>query len=240
MEHAFDRTQLILGKENMDRIKSAKIIIFGLGGVGGHAFEALIRMGVQNITVVDADEYSETNLNRQLLATRDTIGRPKVDVAEERAKKINENVKITKINHFYLPGDNAEIDLSSFDFVIDAIDTVSAKIAIIEECYKKGVKIISCLGCGNRIDPTKLEITDIFKTENDPLAKTIRKECRSRGIKHLNVVYSRELPLKPLQNEAELGETKGKAKGIAPGSTSLVPSVAGIYLAYFAIKSIFC
>lgn len=239
MSHIFDRVQLILGKEKMDILKSSHVAIFGVGGVGGYALESLVRIGVGEITIIDADTISETNINRQIIATTKTIGLNKVDVAEARAKEINPDIIINKHKHFYLPDNKGDINLKDFDFVIDAIDTVSAKIDIITGCKDANIPIVSCFGCGNRIDPTKLVITDIYKTEMDPLAKVIRKECRNRGIKELKVVYSKEPPLKPLQNEAELGENKGKAKGIAPGSTSFVPSVAGIYLAYIAVEELF-
>ncbi|MCR5091988.1 MAG: tRNA threonylcarbamoyladenosine dehydratase [Bacilli bacterium] len=230
------RSELLLGKENMEKLHSSRVAVFGLGGVGGTAFEALVRAGVGEIDVIDSDSFKLTNINRQLLATHSTIGVKKTDAAERRAKEINPDVIIHKHDHFYLPDNPGDIDLSSFDYVIDCIDTVSAKLDIISKCNELGVPLICALGCGNRLDPSMLRVADINKTELDPLAKVIRKGCRERGIKHLKVVYSSEKPIKPLViREDKPGEMHQRD---VPGSSSFVPPAAGLLLAAEVVKDL--
>jgi len=235
MNKFLNRTQLILGKENIESLESKTVAIFGLGGVGGNALEALVRSGIGNLVLIDNDEICETNLNRQLLATRNTLGRAKVDVAEERAKEINPKIKIVKYKCFYLPENSNEIDFSSFDYIIDAIDTVTAKIDIIVKAKELNIPIISAMGAGNKCDPTKLEVKDLFKTDYDPLAKVMRRELRKRNINSLKVVYSKETPLE-IDKSLILEEEKDKKR--VPGSTAFVPSVMGIIIASEVVKDL--
>lgn len=243
----FSRTELLLGKEGMEKLKSSRIAVFGVGGVGGYAVEALARSGIGEIDIIDDDLVCMTNINRQIIATFGTVGKAKVDVMEERIKSISPATKVIKYQEFYLPK-SMDIDFSQFDYVIDAIDTVAAKLDIIEQCYKLNVPIISAMGCGNRLDPTKLVVTDIHKTEMDPLAKVIRKELRLRGIKKLKVVYSTEKPLKPMETEdiscnanciCPAGvERKCTDRRSIPGSTSFVPPAAGLIIASEVVRDL--
>lgn len=232
MEERFSRTELLIGAEGLDKLAGCSVIIFGVGGVGGYAVEALARSGIGNITIVDSDTVAISNINRQIIATSETLGRPKVDVAEERIKSINPTCTVTKYRLFYLPENSGEFDFNKYDYIVDAIDTVSAKIDIIQKAVECGNPIISAMGCGNRLDPTKLTVTDISKTEMDPLAKIMRRELRNRGIRHLKVVYSTETPIKPAQAENAPG------KKSTPGSTSFVPSVAGLFIAAEVVKDL--
>ena len=226
------RTEMLLGQEGLARLQGATVCLFGLGGVGGACFEALVRMGVGTIHVVDADEFNETNLNRQILSTRDNLGKKKVDVAEERAKQINPQARIVKHPIFYLPESAGELDFGSLDFVVDAIDTVSAKVDIIKRCQESGVPMVSCLGCGNRLDPSKLVIKDLFQTTDDPLAKVMRKKCRELGVKQLRVVCSMEKPIVPKFHV----ESDSPTRRDVPGSAAMVPPAAGYLLAYEAVR----
>lgn len=232
MMNQFSRLELLLGKEVLKKISTKKVLIFGLGGVGGNVCDALARSGICNFTIVDNDIINITNINRQLIANLDTIGRLKVDVMEEHLKSINKDIIVTKKNLFYLPENAEEIDLRDYDYVIDAIDTVSAKIDIITRCITNHIPIISALGCGNKLNPTMLEVTDLSKTEYDPLAKVMRRELKKRGITHLKVVYSKEEPIIPLVSEEETN------KKVVPGSTAFVPPVAGIIIASEVIKDL--
>ncbi len=234
MINQFSRTELVLGKENVDKLKNAKIAIFGLGGVGGYVCEALARSGVSIFDLIDNDKVSITNINRQLIATFDTIDKYKCDVMEERILSINPNAKINKYKCFYLPENSNQFDFSKYDYVIDAIDTVTAKIDIIVKCNELNVPIISSMGTGNKINPMMLEVTDIYKTSVCPLAKVMRYELKKRRIKKLKVVYSKENPIKIDQN---LIEEETNKKNI-PGSVSFVPSVAGLIIASEVIKDI--
>lgn len=239
MLNQFSRTALVLGKDYQDKIKDKVIAIFGLGGVGGNVCDALVRSGITNFVLIDNDKVTLTNINRQLIANLNTIGELKVDVMEKHLKSINIDVNVTKYNEFYLPDNSAKFDFSKYDFVIDAIDTVSAKIDIITKCKSIGTPVISALGCGNKIDPTKLEVTDLSKTTNDPLAKVLRYELRKRNINHVKVVCSKELPIEV--DETLLNETvkqEGTKKKNIPGSTAFVPPVAGIIIASEVIKDL--
>ena len=232
MKPQFERLALIIGENNIDKIKDKKIIVFGVGGVGGHVVDALARSGVEDITIVDHDVVNISNINRQLIANLDTIGRYKVDVMEEHLKSINKDIVVIKKNMFYLPENGDEFDFSKYDYVVDAIDTVSAKIDIICRCKTTHIPVISALGCGNKMDPTMLEVSDLSKTEYDPLAKVMRRELKKRGITHLKVVYSKELPIKPIEDSQE------DNKKVVPGSTAFVPPVAGIIIASEVIKDL--
>lgn len=240
METQFSRTERILGREFIERLSSCRVAIFGVGGVGGYVMESLVRSGIGCIDIVDNDTVALSNLNRQIIATHSSIGENKVDVAEARAKDINPEIIVNKHNVFYLPDSDYEFDFAGFDYIVDAIDTVSAKLALIEKAHEHEVPIISAMGCGNRFDPTKLVVTDIYKTEMDPLAKVMRKELKKRGIKKLKVVYSTEAPIKPMDFDedgqkimassqvAAAGQTRAKS---VPGSTAFVPSAAGLLIA---------
>ena len=229
MSHQFSRTELLLG--DIQKLKNCRVAVFGIGGVGGHAVEALVRCGVGEIDIIDNDTVSLTNLNRQIFALHSTLGRPKVDVAKERLCDKNPDVKINSHNLFFTP--ETEFDFSQFDYVIDAIDTVTSKIALVELCQKAGVPIISSMGTGNKLDPTKFEVTDIYKTSVCPLARVMRCELKKRGVKRLKVVYSKEEPIKPSESD----EDKGVRRSI-PGSVSFVPSAAGLILAGEVIKDL--
>lgn len=229
MEKWFSRTELLIGKENIEKLYSAKVAIFGIGGVGSYVVEGLARSGIGNFILVDNDTISVSNLNRQIIATTKTIGRSKVEVAKERILEINPNAKVEIYQEFFMP-DSKEILDKSIDYVVDAIDTVTAKIELIVRANRLNIPILSCMGTGNKLEPTKFEITDIYKTSVCPLAKVMRKELRARGIKKLKVLYSKEEPIKP---NIELKGENGKA---IPGSISFVPSVAGLIISGEVIK----
>lgn len=232
----FSRTELLIGKENIKKLQNSKVAIFGIGGVGSYVVEGLVRAGIGSFILVDNDEVSISNLNRQIIATTKTIGKPKVEVAKERILEINPNANVTIYKEFYMPDNKVELT-DDISYIVDAIDTVTAKIALIEEADKLKIPIISSMGTGNKLDPTKFEVTDIYKTSVCPLAKVIRKELRSRGIKKLKVVYSKEEPIKNIKEEADENiEFKGKA--YVPGSISFVPSVAGLIIASEVVKDI--
>lgn len=231
----FSRLELLIGKESLSKLKEKTVAIFGLGGVGGNVADALARSGITKFILVDNDKVSITNINRQLIANTNSIGKYKVDVMEEHLKSINPNIMIIKKQCFYLPDNNNQFDFSEYDYVVDAIDTVTAKIDIISKCNQLNVPIISALGCGNRLDPTKLVVSDIFKTEGDPLAKVIRHELRKRNISKLKVVYSKE---KPIPHKEEIDEELPKGKKDIPGSSAFVPPVAGIIIASEVIKDL--
>lgn len=221
---------MLLGSEAMQKLKGSRVAVFGVGGVGGYTVEALVRSGVGAIDVIDNDDVSLTNINRQIIATHKTIGRAKVDVIEERALDINPNVKITKHKVFYLPETTDMFDFSQYDYIVDAIDTVSGKLAIVENANKAGVPVISSMGAGNKLDPTKFEVADIYKTSVCRLAKTMRYECKKRGIKHLKCVYSTEQSIKPINAD-------NTSKPV-PASISFVPSVVGLIIAGEVIKDL--
>ena len=231
MNNQFSRTQLIFGEESIKKLNNSKVIVFGGGGVGGHLIEALARGGVGHIAIVDFDKIEESNINRQLVATHSTIGKSKVLVMKERLIDINPNIKVEAIEKFYLPDNKNEFDLSKYDYIVDAVDNMTAKIDLILTAAELNIPIISALGAGNKIDPTRLEVTDIYKTSVDPLAKILRHELRKRGIKYLKVVYSKEEPVKV----ETLQEEKRRA---IPGSTSYYPPVMGLIIASEVIKDL--
>ena len=229
-EERFERSALVLGETAMDRLKASRVIVFGAGGVGGAAIEALARAGVGGIAVVDADCVSVSNINRQILAADSTVGLLKVEAARRRVADIAPSCKFTGYEHFFTPEDTGEIDLGSYDYIIDAIDTVKSKLYLIEEAARLGVPIICSMGTGNKTDPTRLTVSDISKTNTCPLAAVIRRECRKRGIKRLSVVWSDEIPVRAVA-DSENGRH-------APGSVSFVPPVAGMIAAGEAIKTL--
>lgn len=229
----FSRTQLLLGEEGMKRLAGARVAVFGIGGVGGYTVEALVRSGVGTIDIFDNDTVCETNLNRQIIATKDTIGRYKVDVMKERAMSINPDVVINAHNCFFMPSNADEYDFSEYDYVVDAIDTVTGKIEIIMRANAAGIPVISCMGAGNKLDAWRFEVADIYKTEMCPLARTMRREMKKRGVKKLKVVYSKE---NPVEHKAETQE-KSTGRSI-PGSIAFVPAVAGLIAAGEVIKDL--
>lgn len=235
MQEEFSRTGLLIGEEGLQKLKDTKVAVFGVGGVGGYVVEALVRSGVGSFVLIDNDEVSVSNLNRQIIATVDTIGKPKVEVMRERILSINPKAEVELHQCFYLP-DNAEsFDFSQYDYVVDAVDTVTAKIDIILRAQAAGVPVISAMGAGNKLDPTKFEVTDIYKTTMCPLAKVMRKELKQRRVKKLKVVYSTEPAMTPMETG---GESKGTAGRPAPGSIAFVPSVAGLIVAGEVVKDI--
>ena len=241
MLNEFARTQLIYGPEAMAKLAAARVAVFGIGGVGGYTVEALARSGVGALDLIDDDKVCLTNINRQIIATRKTIGKYKVDVAEERVHDIAPRCEVRTYKTFYLPETQDQFDFSQYDYVVDAIDTVTGKLTIIENAKKLNVPIISSMGAGNKVDPTKFEVADIYKTSVCPLAKVMRHECKKRGIKHLKVVYSKEVPRRPLEDMSISCRTncvcppgterKCTDRRDIPGSTAFVPSVVGLIIA---------
>lgn len=244
----FSRTQLIFGKEAMDRLKNARVAVFGIGGVGGFTVEALARSGVGAIDIIDDDKVCLTNINRQIIATRKTVGKYKVDVAKERIEEINPDCKVTSFQTFYMPETADQFDFTQYDYIVDAIDTVTGKIALIENAKKAGTPIISSMGAGNKVDPTAFEVTDIYKTSVCPLAKVMRYELKRRGIRKLKVVYSKEKPIPPIDDMAISCRQhcicppgtarKCTQRRQVPGSNAFVPSVVGLIIAGEVIKDI--
>lgn len=226
------RTELLLGAEALEKLKNARVAVFGLGGVGGHAAEALVRSGIGALDLIDHDTVSESNLNRQLVALRSTIGMQKTDAAQQRFLDINPDCRIRTYNVFYTPETAAQFDFYSYSYIIDAIDTVSGKIELILRAQAAGVPIISSMGAGNKLDPTQFEVTDIYKTSGCPLARVLRRELKARGVRQLKVVYSKEPPIKPKQ------AADPSARRQPPGSTAFVPSVAGLIAAGAVIKDL--
>lgn len=224
----FSREIKLIGQENFEKLKNSKILLFGIGGVGGYVLESLARSGVENITIVDFDTVSESNLNRQIIALKTTIGKYKVDVAKERVNNINPNCNVQAIKEKLNKENIDSFNFKNYDFVIDAIDMVTSKLLIIEKAKKENVEVISCMGTGNKLDATKLQICDISKTNYCPLAKVMRKELKNRGIYHLNVVFSTEEPKR-------FGE---KQRKVTPASIAYVPAVAGLYISQFVIKKL--
>ncbi|MBO4297483.1 MAG: tRNA threonylcarbamoyladenosine dehydratase [Clostridia bacterium] len=243
----FARCALLLGEEGMARLAAARVAIFGVGGVGGYVAEALCRSGVGALDLYDDDRVAFTNLNRQIIATRDTVGQYKADVAAGRLLSINPDARVRGFRLFYMPDTADGVDLSQYDYVVDAVDTVAAKLALIETAQAKGVPIISAMGAGNKLDPTAFRVADIYKTSVCPLARVIRRECRKRGIKHLKVVYSTEQPIRPREDPSISCRShcicppdtrKCTVRRDIPGSTAFVPSVAGLIIAGEVVRDL--
>ncbi len=226
MLNEFSRTGLLYGQEAMDKLATCRVAVFGIGGVGGYTVEALARSGIGALDLIDNDQVCLTNINRQIIATQKTIGRYKVDVAEERIHDINPDCKVRTYKTFYLPETQDQFDFSEYDYVVDAIDTVTGKLTIIENAKRLNVPVISAMGAGNKLDPTGFEVADIYDTSVCPLAKVMRRECKKRGIDSLKVVYSKEKPITPLETSEEVTN-----KRVTPGSTAFVPSVVGLIIA---------
>ncbi len=227
MDNQFSRTEMLIGKENVQKLHSKKVAVFGIGGVGSFVVEALVRAGIENFVLVDKDVVDITNLNRQIIATHNTIGMPKVEVAKKRILEINPNAKVSTYQEFFMP-ETEEILDNTIDYIADCIDTVTAKIELVVRANKMGIPIISSMGTGNKLDPTKFEVTDIYKTSICPLAKIMRKELKNRNIKNLKVVYSKEQPI--------IGDDINEKR--VPKSISFVPSVAGLIIAGEIIKDL--
>lgn len=248
MLNQFSRTELLFGKEAMQKLVSARVAVFGIGGVGGFTVEALARSGVGEIDLIDDDKVCLTNINRQIIALRSTVGKYKVDVAEERLKGINPDIKINTYKTFYTPETADLFDFTQYDYVVDAIDTVTGKIELAVNAQKSGTPIISSMGAGNKLNPEKFEVADIYETSVCPLARVMRRELKSRGIKRLKVVYSKEKALTPIDDMAISckencicppgTQRKCTARRQVPGSTAFVPSVAGLIIAGEVIKDI--
>ena len=231
MLEQFSRTELLIGKEAVEKLQNSKVAIFGIGGVGSFVVEGLVRAGVGNFILVDDDEVNITNLNRQIIATRNTIGKSKVEVARDRILEINPNAKVVIYKEFFMPESQGILD-NTVNYIVDAVDTVTAKIELVVRANKLNIPIISCMGTGNKLNPTMFEVTDIYKTSVCPLARVMRKELRGKGIKKLKVVYSKEEPIKlNVENEVDV-------RNQIPASISFVPSVAGLIIAGEVIKDI--
>jgi len=228
----FARTEMIIGPAAMEKLRTARVAVFGVGGVGGFTAEALVRAGVGSIDIIDNDTVALTNLNRQIIALHSTLGRSKVQVMAERLKDINPAVQVTCHEMFYLPENADSLDLSQYDYIVDAVDTVAAKLELITRCDALGKPIICAMGAGNKLDPTKIVVTDIYKTDTCPLARVIRAQCKKRGIRRLKVAYSTEQALKPAEAEEDSG------RRATPGSVSFVPSVMGLIIAGEVVKEL--
>ncbi len=248
MLNQFSRTELLIGKDALLKLQNSRVAIFGIGGVGGYAAEALCRAGVQKFDLIDDDKVCLTNINRQIIATRKTVGMYKVDVMKDRIKDINPNCEVKTYKTFFLPENSNEFEFQNYDYVLDAIDTVKGKIELVVKCNELNVPVISAMGAGNKFDPTKFEVDDIFKTSVCPLARVMRGELKKRGIKKLKVVYSKEQPVKPddnIENSCRNNcicpkDTKRTCtiRRQIPGSLSFVPSVMGLIMAGVVIKDL--
>ncbi len=237
MLNQFSRTELLIGSDAMEQLHNKRVAIFGIGGVGGYVCEALARTGIGHFDLIDNDDVSLTNINRQIIAMHSTVGRPKVDVMKERMLDINPKADITVHKCFFLPENADEFDFKSYDYVVDAVDTVTAKLEIIMRCNRDGVPVISSMGTGNKLDPSGFMVVDIYKTINCPLAKVMRKELKKRNIDSLKVVYSKELPVEMHENVSEVEEPSNGRRAV-PGSTAFCPPVAGLILASEVIKDL--
>jgi len=248
MLNQFSRTQLLYGEDAMARLRAARVAVFGIGGVGGYVVEALVRSGIGALDLIDDDKVCLTNINRQIIATRKTVGKYKVDVAEERIHDINPDCQVKTYKTFYLPETKDQFDFRQYSYVVDAIDTVSGKLALIEQAKEAGVPVISSMGAGNKVNPSLFEVADIYDTSICPLAKVMRRECRKRGIESLKVVYSKEKPIRPLEDMSISCRQhcicppgtvrKCTERRDIPGSTAFVPSVVGLIIAGEVINDI--
>ncbi len=243
MLEQFSRTAMIFGEESMKKLAEARVAVFGVGGVGGYTVEALARSGIGAIDLIDDDKVSISNINRQIIATMSSIGKFKVDTAKERILDINPDCKVTVHRKFFTPDTSGEFDFSQYDYVVDAIDTVTGKIEMVMQAKSAGVPVISSMGAGNKLDPTAFEVEDIYKTSVCPLAKVMRREMKKRGVKKLKVVYSKEEPRREFAqpvNEAsgDSAQRRGNPKKFVPGSTAFVPSVVGLIIAGEVIKDL--
>ena len=234
MSEQFSRTRLLLGEAAMERLAGARVAVFGIGGVGGHVVEALVRSGIGEIDLIDSDTVSESNLNRQLIATHSTIGRYKVDVMEERISDINPRAVVHKYPCFFLPENAEQFPFAEYDYVVDAVDTVTAKIELVMKAQAAGVPVISSMGAGNKLDASAFRVADIYQTSMCPLAKVMRRELKKRGVRQLKVVYSQESPLTPECSDEE----PPVGRRAVPGSVAFVPSVAGLIIAGEVVRDL--
>ena len=237
MQEQLSRTELLIGSEGLEKLKNAKVAVFGIGGVGGYVVEALARSGVGAFDLIDSDTVALSNLNRQIIATRDTIGKYKTEIMRERILSICPDTKVEVHNCFYLPETREQFDFAQYDYVVDAIDTVTGKLALVTAAQAAGTPIISCMGTGNKLDPTRFQIADISKTSVCPLARIMRKECAKRGIRHLKVLFSTEDPI-PSDPTVLTDEELPEGRRALPGSVAFVPSVAGLIIAGEVIKDL--
>lgn len=237
MEEQFSRTGLLIGEEGVQCLQKAHVAVFGIGGVGGYVVEALARSGIAAFDLIDNDTVCESNINRQIIATHHTLGRPKVEVMKERILSINPKARVYTHECFFLPENADEFDFKKYTYVVDAVDTVTAKLEIIARAKEADVPVISCMGAGNKLDPTKFTVTDIYKTSVCPLAKVMRRELKKRGVDSLKVVYSTEEAIKPLSSQEGTVSKEGSRRSI-PGSIAFVPSVAGLIAAGEVVKDI--
>lgn len=248
MLNQFSRTQLLLGKPAMERLRQSRVAVFGIGGVGGYVCEALVRSGVGAFDLIDDDRVCLTNLNRQIIATRKTVGQYKADVMADRIHDIDPQAQVTVRKTFFLPENADEFPFSDYDYIVDAVDTVSAKLELVMQAQRRGVPIISSMGAGNKLDPTAFQVADIYETKVCPLARIMRRELRKRGVEHLKVVYSQEPPIRPLEDMSISCRThcicppgaqhKCTERRDIPGSTAFVPSVAGLIIAGEVIRDL--
>ncbi len=238
MQEQFSRTTILLGNTAMEKLKKSRVAVFGIGGVGGYTVEALVRSGVGSIDIIDKDTVSVSNINRQIIALHDTVGQNKVDVMEKRIYQINPDCNVRKYKCFYLPETKDEFDFSNYDYVVDAVDTVTAKIQLVMEAKAHNVPIISSMGAGNKMNPADFLVDDIYKTSVCPLAKVMRRELKKRGVESLKVIYSKEEAIAPAISIEELGEELPEGKKSIPGSNAFVPSVVGLIIASEVIKDL--
>jgi tRNA A37 threonylcarbamoyladenosine dehydratase len=245
MLNQFSRTELLLGKKALERLSKCRVAVFGIGGVGGYVCEALARSGVGTFDLIDDDKVCPSNINRQIIATVETVGKYKTDVMKERILSINPEAEVNTYQCFFLPENASDFPFEKYDYVVDAVDTVTAKIELVMQCEKMGVPIMSSMGAGNKLDPTQFRVADIYKTNVDPLAKVMRRELKKRGIKKLKVVYSEEKPICPvgetetgLQTDPSDERSAHSARRAIPGSTAFVPSVAGLIIAGEVVKDL--
>lgn len=244
MEHQLVRTEMLIGKEGLDRLRRARVAVFGLGGVGGYVVEALARSGVGTLDLIDNDRVALSNLNRQILALHSTLGLPKVEAAAARVRDIDPDITVNTYQTFYLPETRELFDFNAYDYVVDCIDTVTGKLDLVMQCRAAGTPIICALGTGNKLDPTRLEVADLSETSVCPLARIMRKELRRRGVEHVKVVYSREEPIEPrFQPEKEAApmdgpESYGSDRRSVPGSSAFVPPAAGLILASVVVRDL--
>ena len=234
----FSRTAALLGDDAMQRLHKARVAVFGVGGVGGYAVEALVRSGVGTVDVFDKDDVSVTNLNRQIIALRSTVGQDKVSVIAARMRDVNPDVTIREHKMFYLPENADEIDLTVYDFVVDAVDTVAAKIELALRCERLGVPLIAAMGAGNKLDPSKLQVSDIYKTSVCPLARAMRTALRKKGVKHLTVAYSTEKPVRPVEPIADEAQHPTCSRKDVPASAAFVPSAMGLLIASHVVRTL--
>ena len=248
MQNQFSRSELLIGKEGIEKLHKSRVAVFGIGGVGGYTVDALVRSGVEQIDLIDDDKVCLTNLNRQLIATRKTVGKDKVDIMRERILEINPKVTVNVYKTFFLPENADTFPFEEYDYVVDAVDTVTAKISLVMKCQETGTPIISCMGAGNKMDASAFKVADIYKTKVCPLAKVMRRELKKRGVKKLKVVYSEENPMTPIEDENDTCKNNCICppgvqrtclqRRAVPGSMAFVPAVAGLIIAGEVVKDL--